>query len=77
MENENLKKQVDQLELDKSELKEILSKKENPGKAALRDETEINKLNEINIKLTRRVEFLQKRERELLEVIVKLKNEHN
>jgi len=47
LENSNLKKYVDQLELEKSELKEILSKKDNPGKNNLKDETEINQLNEV------------------------------
>ncbi len=51
LENNNLKKHIDQLELEKSELKEILSKKDNPGKSVLKDENEINQLNEVRTKL--------------------------
>ena len=49
LENQNLKKQVDNLELEKAELKEILSKKDNPGKTNLKDENEVNQLNEVKI----------------------------
>jgi len=47
LENSNLKKHVDHLELEKSELKEILSKKDNPARSILKDENEINQLNEV------------------------------
>jgi hypothetical protein len=69
-----LKKTVDRLELEKSELKELV-KKDNPAKRVIREDEEIKNLSDQNSKLMRRVEFLQKRERELLETIMKLKND--
>lgn len=69
-----MKKTVDKLELEKSELKEII-KKDNPAKKVIKEDEEIQNLTDTNAKLMRRVEFLQKRERELLETIMKLKNE--
>jgi hypothetical protein len=74
LENNELKKTVDRLELEKSELKEII-RKDNPAKKVIKEDEEINGLKDNNSKLMRRVEFLQKRERELLETIMKLKNE--
>jgi hypothetical protein len=47
LENKELKKKLDKVELDKSELKEILSKKENPGKKILQEESELNALKEV------------------------------
>jgi hypothetical protein len=41
------------------------------------DSVEFETLKDQNTKLSRRVEFLQKRERELLETIMKLKMENN
>ena len=41
------------------------------------DSVEFENMKEQNNKLVRRVEFLQKRERELLETIMKLKMENN
>ena len=70
---EFLKKTIDKLELDKLELKEIIAKAENPGIKMKSDTLEFEGLKEQNGKLARRVEFLQKRERELLETITKLK----
>ncbi len=69
-----MKKTVDRLELEKSELKELV-KKDNPAKRVIREDEEIKNLSDQNSKLMRRVEFLQKRERELLETIMKLKND--
>lgn len=73
LENKELKKTIDKLELDKLELKEIIAKAENPGIKMKSDTLEFEGLKEQNGKLARRVEFLQKRERELLETIMKLK----
>lgn len=75
LENTELKKNLDRLELEKAELREIVSKEKNPGKQMIKEDNEVNELKEHNAKLSRRVEFLQKRERELLETIMKLKNE--
>lgn len=47
LENSELKKTLDRLELEKSELKEILSKKENPGRQILKDNNELNELKEV------------------------------
>jgi hypothetical protein len=47
LENNELKKTVDRLELEKAELKEIVSRKENPGKKIQREDNEINDLKEV------------------------------
>jgi hypothetical protein len=49
LENNELKKNVERLELEKSELKDILSKKDNPGKSMLRNDNDLNELKEVNI----------------------------
>ena len=77
LENKELKKTIDKLELDKLELKEIIAKAENPGVKMKSDTLEFEGLKEQNGKLSRRVEFLQKRERELLETIMKLKMDNS
>jgi len=74
LENKELKKTIDQLEMDKIELKDMVSKKENPGMKILNDNIEYENLKEQNAKLTRKIEFLQNRERELLQTIMKLKS---
>ncbi len=48
LENTELKKTVDRLELEKAELKEIVSKDKNPGKQMLKDENEFNELREVS-----------------------------
>lgn len=73
LENHELRKALDKVEIDKLELKEILTKKENLGHSIINENSEYERLKEHNIKLSRRVEFLQKRERELLETIMRLK----
>jgi hypothetical protein len=50
LENNELKKTVDRLELEKAELKEIVSRKENPGKKIQREDNEINDLKEVKKK---------------------------
>ena len=77
LENKELKKTIDKLELDKLELKEIIAKAENPGVKMKSDTLEFEGLKEQNGKLARRVEFLQKREIELLETIMKLKMDNS
>ena len=77
LENKELKKTIDKLEMDKIELKEIVSKQENPGMKIQNDNIEFDNLKDQNAKLTRRVEFLQNRERELLQTIMKLKMDNN
>ena len=47
LENNELKKTVDRLELEKAELKEIVSQKDNPGKKNLREDNELNDLKEV------------------------------
>lgn len=47
LENNELKKTVDRLELEKAELKEIVSQKDNPGKKILREDNELNDLKEV------------------------------
>lgn len=73
LENQELKKALDKVELDKLQLKEILGKKENLGNSIINENSEYGRLKDHNVKLTRRVEFLQKRERELLETIMRVK----
>jgi hypothetical protein len=48
LENSELKKTIDQIEVEKSELKSIISKDKNPGKQILKDENEFNELKEVN-----------------------------
>jgi len=77
VENTELKKTIDKLETDKIQLQEMIAKKKNPGVKIFNDSEEFENIKEQNTKLVRRVEFLQKRERELLETIMKLKMEIN
>ena len=77
VENSELKKTIDKLETDKIQLQEMIAKGKNPGMKIYNDSNEFENLKEQNNKLVRRVEFLQKRERELLETIMKLKMESN
>jgi len=77
VENTELKKTIDKLETDKIQLQEMIAKKKNPGVKIFNDSEEFENIKEQNSKLVRRVEFLQKRERELLETIMKLKMEIN
>ena len=77
VENKELKKTIDKLEMDKIQLQEIITKGKNPGMKIYNDSVEFENMKEQNNKLIRRVEFLQKRERELLETIMKLKMENN
>jgi hypothetical protein len=77
VENTELKKTIDKLETDKIQLQEIISKGKNPGIKIYNDSVEFDNIKDQNNKLVRRVEFLQKRERELLETIMKLKMESN
>jgi hypothetical protein len=51
LENTELKKTVDRLELEKAELKEILSQKENPGKRIIKEDNELNEFKEVNLLL--------------------------
>ena len=76
-ENKELKKTIDKLEFDKIQLKEMIARGENPGMKIYNDSVEFENMKDQNTKLARRVEFLQKRERELLETIMKLKMENN
>ena len=76
LENKELKKTIDKLEMDKIELKEIVTKNENQGKFQ-NDNIEFDNLKDQNEKLARRVQFLQNRERELLQTIMKLKMDNN
>ena len=77
VENTELKKTIDKLEMDKIQLQEIISKGKNPGIKIYNESAEFESMKDQNNKLIRRVEFLQKRERELLETIMKLKMENN
>ena len=74
LENKELKKTIDNLELDKIKLKDIVMKNEEQEKN-YSENMEFENMKEQNIKLTRKIEFLQKREKELLETIMKLKSQ--
>lgn len=67
-----MKKQIDKAEIDCSELREILAKKDS-RKSIIKEGTQMNELREFNLKLGQKVNFLQKRERELLEKVMLLK----
>ena len=77
VENKELKKTIDKLEMDKIQLQEIIARGKNPGMKMYNDSIEFETMKDQNAKLSRRVEFLQKRERELLETIMKIKMENN
>lgn len=55
-------------------MRELLSKNTKKKKIIF-DEDHENELKEYNLKLSRKIEFLQKRERELLEKIMLLKTQ--
>ena len=74
LENKELKKTIDKLELDKLQLKDIVMKIEEQDKDHS-ENIEFENMKEQNAKLSRKIEFLQKRESELLDTIMKLKNQ--
>ena len=74
LENKELKKTIDKLELDKLQLKDIVMKIEEQDKDHS-ENIEFENMKEQNAKLSRKIEFLQKRESELLNIIMKLKNQ--
>ena len=74
LENKELKKTIDKLELDKIQLKDIAMKTEEQDKN-YSENIEFENMKEQNAKLSRKIEFLQKRESELLETIMKLKSQ--
>jgi len=74
LENKELKKTIDKLEMDKIQLKDIVKKNEDQEKD-YSENIEFENMKEQNAKLSRKIEFLQKRESELLETIMKLKSQ--
>ena len=74
LENKELKKTIDKLEIDKIQLKDIVTKNEEQEKN-FEENIEFENMKEQNMKLSRKIEFLQKREKELLETIMKLKSQ--
>ena len=74
LENKELKKTIDKLEMDKIQLKDIAKKTEEQDKD-YSENIEFENMKEQNAKLSRKIEFLQKRESELLETIMKLKTQ--
>ena len=74
LENKELKKTIDKLEMDKIQLKDIVMKTEEQQKD-YSENIEFENMKEQNAKLLRKIEFLQKRESELLETIMKLKSQ--
>lgn len=73
LENSQLISQIERIELENLEMKEVLAKNQRRKKAES-SELQENELREFNMKLTRKIEFLQKRERELLEKVMLLKS---
>jgi hypothetical protein len=71
-ENSQLQKNIDKLEIEISEIKDILNKNAS-RKKIIHDDLHENELREYNLKLSRKIDFLQKRERELLEKVMLLK----
>jgi hypothetical protein len=49
LENNQLKNTLDKVQLENAELKDILSKRENPGKQLLREESELKELKEVRV----------------------------
>jgi hypothetical protein len=47
LENNQLKNTLDKVQLENAELKDILSKRENPGKHLLKEESELKELKEV------------------------------
>ena len=75
LENKELKKIICSLEQDNLDLKEVIARNQTPNISSFfRKDAEIDIIRQQNEKLTKRVEFMQGRERELLERIVKLKD---
>ena len=74
LENKELKKTIDNLELEKIKLKDIVMKNEEQEKN-YSENIEFENMKEQNVKLSRKIEFLQKREQELLETIMRLKSQ--
>jgi hypothetical protein len=74
LENKELKKTIDKLEMDKIQLKDIVKKNEENDRD-YNESIEFENMKEQNAKLSRKIEFLQKRESELLETIMKLKSQ--
>ena len=74
LENKELKKTIDKLEIDKIQLKDIVMKNEEQEKN-YSENIEFENMKEQNAKLSRKIEFLQKREKELLETIMRLKSQ--
>ena len=62
------------LEIDKIQLKDIVMKNEEQEKN-YSENIEFENMKEQNAKLSRKIEFLQKREKELLETIMRLKSQ--
>lgn len=73
-ENSQLRNNLSKLEFQKNELKNELSKVLNPGVIMKQDDQDLIILSDQNKKLVKKAEFLQKRERELLQTLMQLKN---
>jgi hypothetical protein len=71
--NAELKDRLRCLQHKKNELKNIISSLENPGKIINNDNDEFEVLRNENEKLSKKVEFLMKRERELLQTLLSMK----
>lgn len=80
LENEDILNRIDSLNEEISQLNDVIlkldmnSKKKRDFNSCLNGEFQENQLREYNLKLSRQVEFLQKRERELLEKIMIMKS---
>jgi hypothetical protein len=62
LENSQLKKQLDKVQLENAELKDILSKKENPGKQLLKEDSDLKELKEVKQKIKCRTIRIYKEE---------------
>lgn len=82
LENTELKKKVARLEEEKLDLKQNLINMSNGGQGpasmvmngGIADMNEVYQMKQSNAELQKRVEFLQKRERELMDQMIKSKN---
>jgi hypothetical protein len=77
LENKELKKTVDKLELDKIELKDIYMRKDKPGLQMRGDRVGFENMREQNAKLAAKLERLIKRERDLRITLNQLARDNN
>mmetsp|Transcript_8189 Transcript_8189/g.8044 ORF Transcript_8189/g.8044 Transcript_8189/m.8044 type:complete len:370 (+) Transcript_8189:279-1388(+) len=77
--NANIKRQISKMEYEKAEMRNKLNDSGNPTPRSAQSFTEMNdafQLKQMNTQLQKRIEFLQKREKDLLEHLLKAQKEN-